>query len=97
MKKTFKLNDTNHSPERKADKIKHEVKKYIARERRKSTPENVDFWDFNCVIGATAQEAKMIEVKDINSQVSTYVTEGKSEFYLEILAKPGHKPAKKED
>lgn len=97
MKKTFKLNVSNKNPERQADSIKHEVKKYIARERRKKISDNFDFWDFDCRIGNTEEESSPIEVSKINSNISQFVDEKRDSFYLEILAKPGHKPAKKKE
>ena len=74
------------------DAIRHEIKKYLLRERRKSLPENVDFWDFDCKIGNTAEDATVIEVADIKNQLTTIAAEKKPSFYLEILAKPGYKP-----
>jgi len=97
MKKTFNLNVSNKNPERQADSIKHEVKKYISRERRKKTSENVDFWDFDCKIGNTEENAKEVEISNINSTISSYLEEKKDSFYLEILAKPGYKPTKKKE
>lgn len=94
MKKNFSLIDSNKNPERKADAIKHEVKKYLTRERKKKTPENVDYWDFDCKIGDTSETAIRIEAVDINQNISKMVTTEKEAFYLEILAKPGFKRPK---
>jgi len=95
MKKTFNLKDTKHKPERQADQIKKEIKKYLGRERRKETPDKVDYWDFDCKIGDTVETAADIEVQDINAKISTFVSEDKESFYLEILAKPGFKGPKR--
>ncbi|MCK5073024.1 MAG: hypothetical protein KAQ98_06325 [Bacteriovoracaceae bacterium] len=89
MKKTFLLTTSNKSPERHLDSIKHEIKKYIARERRKLLSEDVDFWDFDCKIGNNEQEASAIHISEINSKIMSFVTDDKESFYLEILAKPG--------
>ena len=35
------------------------------RERRKELPEGVDFWDFDCKFGHTADESKAIHVSEI--------------------------------
>ncbi len=94
MKKTFSIKVTNKTPERQVDTIKHEIKKYLARERRKETPEKVDFWDFDCRIGESSTQAEVINVADINSHISKLLEDNKEAFYLEILARPGYKTRK---
>ncbi len=94
MKKTFKLTAPNKVPERHQDSIRHEIKKYIARERRKTVPDNIDFWDFDCRFGDNEQEAKSIQINEINTMINQFVAANKESFYLEILARPGHKTKK---
>ena len=65
MKKTFNLTAPNKKPANQADSVKHEIKKYLARERRKTLPESTDFWDFDCRFGDTEQAAKEIHLDDI--------------------------------
>ena len=95
MKKTFTLIATNKTPERQADAIKHEIKKYLTRERKKERPDKVDFWDFNCKIGLSENKARTVETTLINKMISKYVADEAESFYLEILAKPGYKTPKK--
>jgi hypothetical protein len=95
MKKTFPLTATNKKPERHLDSVKHDIKKYIARERRKTLPENYDFWDFDCKIGPSEQEAATIHVAEINAKIMNLAAEDNQSFYLEILAKPGIRTKKK--
>lgn len=87
MKKTFSLKDEKRAPERMADKIKFEVKKYLKRERKKDLPESADFWAFDCRIGATVDSAKEIHEKEINKNIDVMVEKQVESFYLEILAK----------
>ena len=47
MKKTFKLNIEGKNPARLLEATKHEIRKYVKRERRVPLPEGVDFWDFD--------------------------------------------------
>lgn len=91
MKKTYQFNVKNKTPERQVDSIKHEVNKYIARERRKELPENVDFWDFDCKIGDDEKVATTIHHSKINEKISQILAGGKESFYLEILAKPARR------
>jgi hypothetical protein len=95
MKKNFCLTALNKTPERQTDSVKHEIKKYISREQRKSVPAGVDFWDFDCKIGDDLQTAAVIHVSEINKKIDGLIVENKEIFYLEILAKPGHRTNKK--
>ncbi len=89
MKKSFNLTAPNKKPARIADSVKHDIKKYIARERRKELPDNVDFWDFDCRIGEDDKSAKTVHIAEINKKI-TEMSEANSELvYIEILAKPG--------
>lgn len=94
MKKIFNIKVSNKKPERQVDSIKNEVKKYIARERRKKLPEGVDFWDFDCKIGESAENAATIHVSTLNNNIDKVAQEEAESFYLEIVAKPGHRTSK---
>jgi hypothetical protein len=88
MKKTFKLTHEKIKIPRLVDAIKHEVKKYIKRERRRALPESADFWDFDCRFGADEASSKVIHLSEINKSISSAESEQLESFYLEILAKP---------
>lgn len=88
MKKTFSLEDDKKTPERVADQIKHEIKKYIKRERNKKLPDAVDFWDFDCRFGKTQTEAVEIHFTKINEHIEKVIQDKNDSFYLEILSKP---------
>ena len=94
MKKVFSLRAENKKTERIVDSIKHDVKKYLKRERSKTLSENSQFWDFDCKIGENKDEAVEVASGDINSRISTIAEQGAESFYLEILAKPGFKKKK---
>ena len=89
MKKTFQLTAPNKKPERQCDSVKFEIRKYIARERRKKLPDGVDYWDFDCRIGQTESDAQVIHVETINKNIDELSKANKTSFYMEILAKPG--------
>ena len=91
MKKTFSLTDPKKKPERIADAIKFEVKKYMKRERNKELPSKVDYWDFDCRIGLEESVAEVVQIKEIGKHIDQYVSESRETFYLEILAKYGYK------
>ena len=94
MKKTFKLTHPKIKLPRLVEAIKHEVKKYLKRERNKPLAEGVDFWDFDCKWGRTEQQADVIHLSEITKYIDEAEKEELESFYLEIMAKPGHKPKK---
>lgn len=94
MKKTFELSVSNKTDSNHLDSIKHQIKKYISRERRKKLPDNVDYWDFDCNIGDNEQETSSIHISKVNSVLSNLALEKKKSFYIEILAKPGYRKKK---
>jgi len=94
MRKTFQMTHPKIKVPRLVEAIKHEVKKYLKRERRKTLPPNVDFWDFDCRYGADEASSEAIHVAAINKFISQAESEQLESFYLEILAKPGHRTKK---
>ena len=94
MRKTFPLEVTGLKPPRVIDSIKSEVRKYLKRERRKTLPEGVDFWDFSCRFGADRTTAKVAHVAEINVAIDTASREQWTAIYIEILAKHGHRRPK---
>jgi hypothetical protein len=91
MKKTFKLSDEKLKTPRLVEAIKHEVNKYIKRERRRGLPEGFDFLDFVCRFGKDEASSEVIHVTDINKSISWAESEQLESFYLEILATPCHR------
>lgn len=94
MRKTFSLVHPKIKRPRLVDAIKHEVKKYLKRERNKTLPEGADFWDFDCKYGSTAETADVIHVSALNSSIDDAASKELDSFYIEILAKTGHRTPK---
>ncbi len=94
MKKSFKLKIPGRNDERVVEALKHDIRQYIKREKRKPTPEGVDFWEFDCRFGKSVENAEVIKFSEIFSCIDTAAKEGDEEFYIEILAKAGRKSAK---
>jgi hypothetical protein len=89
MKKTFSLSALDRNPQRVIDAIKHEVRKYVKRERRKALPADTDFWDFTCKVGTATADATAKPLNEINATIDDLAKEGASTIYLEILAVGG--------
>ena len=93
MKKTFLLRVAGKHPERQLDAIKHEIRKYLQRERGKTLPSGADYWDFDCRFGANEASAQSIHSSAIKTCVSDAATQQWDSFYLEILARPAQRAA----
>ena len=88
MKKTFKLTHEKLKTPRLVESIKHEVKKYIKRERKKDLPDESDYWDFDCRFGADESLSEEIHMSEINKSISLAESEQWPSFYLEVMVKP---------
>ncbi|QFI38687.1 hypothetical protein FR932_12915 [Moritella marina ATCC 15381] len=97
MKKTFVLNHPKIIPARQVEAIKSEIRKYIKRERKKTLPKGVDYWDFDCKYGATEQEAQVIHLSEINKSIDGGDLNKDASFYIEILVKDGIRVINEED
>ena len=94
MKKTFTLTHPKTKRPRLIEAAKHEVKKYLKRERNKPLATGVDYWDFDCKYGSTEAMAESIHKSEINKYIDGAENQGLESFYLEILAKPGIRTVK---
>ena len=97
MKKTFKMTHPKIKVPRLVEAIKYEVKKYIRRERRKTLPLDVDFWDFDCRFGVDEASSEVIHLSAINKSISHAESKQLESFYLEILVKPGYRSKKPQE
>ncbi len=94
MKKIFRLTDEKKKPERIIEASKHEIRKYLKRERGKKLPEGADYWDFDCCFGQNSEETQPLHVAQITSALDK-AHEGKWEqCYIEIIAKPAQREVK---
>jgi len=93
MKKTIALTHAKLKPARLVDSIKHDIKKYLNRERNKPLPEGMDYWTFDCRFGASEDVAEEIYPSEINKRIDAAVEQELAEFYLEIISRSeNHKP-----
>ena len=88
MKKLFPLTHPKIQPARLVDSIRAEMNKYIKRERNKKLPDGVDFWDFDCKVGASMETAKGTHVSALSKAIGDVLDAGNEAVYLEIKAKP---------
>ena len=94
MKKTFQLHIEGKNSDRVLEAIKHEIRRYIKRERGRPVPAGADFWDFDCKFGRSAETAEVAHLAALIGLVDGVAREGGTQFYVEILAKGGHRQAR---
>jgi len=94
MKKIFKLTHERIKPERQVEAVKNEIRKYIKRERSKKLAPGVDYLDFDCRFGVDEANTEQIHLAEIDKSINWAVSEEKTSFYLEIIAKPGYRNKK---
>jgi hypothetical protein len=91
MKKTFKLNIEGKNRDRVLEAVKHEIRKYVKRERRRELPEGVDFWDFDCRFGTTEADAVVVHFATLTERIDAVAKDAGDQFYVEILASHGRR------
>lgn len=94
MRKIFPLTQEGLHRDRVLEAVKHEIRKYLKRERRRDLPEGVDFLDFDCRCGATKDTAEVVHLSALMGSLDAVAKEGATEAYVEILAKPGVRQAR---
>lgn len=97
MKKTFLLRIDGRHPDRVLDSIKHEIRKYVKRERRRALPLGVDYWDFDCKFGAAEESASPVHFATLTEHIDAIAKDGGEQFYIEILSKHGVRLARPND
>ena len=91
MKKTFVLTHPKKETARLLEAVRRDVKRYVRRERNKTLPGGVDFWDFDCKFGDTEDSAEVVHLSDIKRCLDDADRRQLASFYVEILVKEGHR------
>ena len=94
MRKTYPLSVEGKHPDRVLDAVKHDIRRYLKRERRRALPEGTDFWDFDCKFGSNEATASGVHFATLMGLIDTVAQEGSEQFYVEVVTKHGHRTAK---
>ncbi|MCY7371395.1 MAG: DUF6172 family protein [Polaromonas sp.] len=94
MRKTYILNVEGKHRDRLVEAAKHDLRRYVKRERNRPLPTAVDFWDFECRFGADEAAAAQLHFGNLTERIDALVSEGGAQFYVELLARPGRRSAK---
>ena len=88
MRKTYPLRIEGRHPDRVLDAVKHDIRKYLKRERRRDLPAGADYWDFDCRFGLAQDGAQATHLANLIAQVDAAARDGAASVYVEILARP---------
>lgn len=93
MRKIFPLQIEGRHPDRVMDALRHEIRKYLKRERRRELPAGADFWDFDCRCGSTRDHAEAVHLASLFAAIDAVAAAKGAEVYVEILARPAQRSA----
>lgn len=91
MKKTYTLTIEGKNRDRLLDAAKHDIRKYVKRERAKALPEGVDFLNFDCRIGASDTTAAEVHFATLMNAIDEFAKDGADQFYTEVTSKAGYR------
>ena len=94
MRKTYELNIEGKNRDRLLDASKHDIRKYVKRERSRALPAGVDYWDFDCKFGNNEATAATVHFATLMGLIDTVAKEGGEQFYVEVVTKHGVRTAK---
>lgn len=94
MRKTYPLNIEGKNRDRLVEASKHDIRKYVKRERSRALPAGVDYWDFECKFGTSEATAAGVHFATLMSLIDTLVKEGGEQFYVEVVTRHGLRTAK---
>ena len=87
MKKTFKLDHPKIKVPRVVDSVKHDIKKFLKKERKKTLPSGATYWDFDCKFGQSEETAVEVHLSSLTKNIDELVENNILTIYVEITAK----------
>ena len=87
MKKTFKLEHPKIKVPRIVDSVKHDIKKYLKKERKITLPAGAKYWGFDCKLGASEETAVEVQLPSLTKSIDGLVEKNIMTIYVEITAK----------
>jgi hypothetical protein len=97
VKKLFQLTVEGRHRDRLLDASKHEVRKYVARQRRAALPEGMDYWDFACRFGSCEADATEVHFATLIALMDEAGKSGAHAFFVSIIGAHGVRVAKPKD
>jgi hypothetical protein len=87
MKKTFKLEHPKIKLPRMVDSVKHDIRKFLKKERANTLPSGAKYWAFDCKFGESEETAVEVHLSSLTKNVDEFVAKGLMTLYMEINAK----------
>lgn len=87
MKKTFKLDHPKIKVPRVVDSVKHEIRKFLKKERKKPLPAGTKYWGFECKFGQSEETAVEVPVTSLVDNIDDLVANNIMTIHVEITAK----------
>ena len=87
MKQTFKLDHPKIKAARIVDSIKHDIKKYLKKERSNKLPKGTKFWSFDCKLGQSEETATAVPLLELTNSIDEMVENNAKTIYVEMTAK----------
>ncbi|MGH1441641.1 MAG: DUF6172 family protein [Cellvibrionaceae bacterium] len=87
MKRTFKLDHPKIKVARMVDSAKHEIKKFLKKERKKPLPSGAKYWGFDCRFGQSEDSAVEIPLSSLTQHIDELVANNIMTMYVELTAK----------
>ncbi|MBK5207230.1 MAG: hypothetical protein JJD98_18075 [Polaromonas sp.] len=97
MRKTYLLNIEGKNRDRLLEASKHDIRKYVKRERSRALPAGVDYWDFDCKFGTSEATAAVVHFATLTGLIDTLAQQGGEQFYVEVVTRHGLRTAKPRD
>jgi hypothetical protein len=87
MKKTYKLEHPKIKVPRVVDSIKHDIKKFLKKERKKQLPSGTVYWGFDCKFGQSEETAVEVHLSSLMKNIDELVAQDIMIIYVEITPK----------
>ena len=87
MKKTFKLEHPKIKVPRIVDSAKHDIKKFLKKERKKPLPSGANYWGFDCKFGQSEETAVSIPLTSLSKHIDDLVENKIMTLYVELTPK----------
>ena len=84
MKRTFKLEHPKIKVPRVVDSVKHDIKKFLKKERKKPLPLGATYWGFDCKFGQSEETAEEVHLSSLNKNIDALVEDNIMTIYVEI-------------
>ena len=85
---------------RVVDSVKHDIRKFLKKERKKPLPSGANYWGFDCKFGQSEETAVEVHLSSLTKNIDELVENNIMTIYVEITAKAieaAKKPPAQED